>query len=102
MYMNRLLASGAPHQEVRSAKDDVLLTSWHPRLITAYPNKSIGRFFSPGCRLHSANFDFIVERYRHHDCVKKVVAILPFADDAQTQIDLRWRSNLHAPLVNIA
>ena len=58
------------------------------------------RVVSTSCDFN--DFDFIEERNRHHDCIKKVIAVLPLSNDAQSEVDLGRRSNLHAPLGNIA
>ena len=49
-----------------------------------------------------ADVDLVVKRHRHHDRVEQMITIGAPADDAQAQVDLCRRSNLHTPLGNIA
>ena len=48
------------------------------------------------------DFKFIKEGYRYHDRVEKVITVGALADDPQAEIDFCRRTNLHAPLGNIA
>ena len=48
------------------------------------------------------DFYFVVKRDRHHDRIDKMIAVVPFSNDSQAQINFCRRSNLHAPLGNIA
>ena len=66
----------------------------HDKLRAAVPGRM--RFIDLG------DFYFVVKRYWHHDRIDEMIAVVPFSDDSQSEIDFCRRSNLHAPLGNIA
>ena len=51
--------------------------------------------------LCALDLDLVLERHRHHDRVDEMIAVAPFAHDAEREIHLRRRSNPHGVLGNI-
>ena len=62
----------------------------------------VARVFIRNANPNFADFDFVIQRHRHHNRVEQMIAVGAPADDAETQVNFRRCSNLHAPLGNIA
>ncbi len=97
---NRSINLSFLHQQFCGAIGDIVPTQRYLRMVAANFYRRKRRGAARGGAL--LNVDLIIERHRHHDRIEQVIAVGAFADHPQAQIDFCRRSNLHAPLANIA